>query len=281
VVGGGTDNQVELLGDRPLVVPSISVLSPHEQEELAEAQDVHGFVEDLAEGIRVKVVDLSGQNTKTVRVDIPFASEPAWRKPSLEGAADPDTVKTYLGHVLFEELASRGFHAQLFIGIERAAPGYEPRSGSHQAFALNDPGYLARLHPIFDMYGPEGDGGGGCTFEILSGAEQSALDIVQAARIYRNVYPGGLWWFNFRASTYRANMQYRLEGLSALRSTLVASDARCIEWAFIKTMYVKQLLADFLYRRIEGGWIDIETALFTARSWLHDTAAEIYERPAP
>ena len=72
-----------------------------------------------------------------------------------------------------------------------------------------------------------------------------------------------------------------LEGLSALRSTLIASDARCIEWFYIKITYVKRLLAGFLHQQIERGWVDEETALYAARSWLYDTAAEIYARPTP
>lgn len=119
----------------------------------------------------------------------------------------------------------------------------------------------------------------GATFELISAAELNALDIVQLARIHRNVVAGGLWWFNFRASTYRANMQYRIEALPACRSTLVATDARCIEWAYIKTRLVKRLLAEFLAAQVRDGWQDEDSALYTARSWLHDTAAAYY-RPA-
>ena len=114
---------------------------------------------------------------------------------------------------------------------------------------------------------------------MVSAAEQSALDIVQAARIYTNVYPGGLWWFNFRPSTYRANMQYRAEALPAPRSTLVASDARCIEWCYAKVMLVKRLLAEYLWDQVSRGWLDTEAALYTARMWLHDSAQPLY--PAP
>jgi len=88
--------------------------------------------------------------------------------------------------------------------------------------------------------------------------------------------PGGLWWFNFRASTYRETMRYRLEALPASRCTLLASDARCIEWVYCKTLVVKRLLAEFLSDQLERGWLDQDTALYVAREWLHDAAARLY-----
>ncbi|MGB2822335.1 MAG: hypothetical protein WBF17_15220 [Phycisphaerae bacterium] len=64
--------------------------------------------------------------------------------------------------------------------------------------------------------------------------------------------------------------------MPATRRTLVATDARCIEWAYCKTLLVKELLADFLYDRIRRGWLDEEVAMYVAAEWLHDAAARLY-----
>jgi glucuronate isomerase len=125
------------------------------------------------------------------------------------------------------------------------------------------------MHAVFGKYTD-------CTFEIVSGAQLSNLDIVQAAGIYPNVIPGGMWWFNFRTSVYNEMMQYRLEALPATRCTLVATDARSIEWAYCKTLTTKNLLAKFLWRQIEEGNIDRELAMFVAKEWLYGTASRLY-----
>ena len=80
----------------------------------------------------------------------------------------------------------------------------------------------------------------------------------------------------FRPSTYNHAMQVRFEAVPASKSTIVASDARCIEWCYGKILLVKMLLSDFLHKQIKHGWIDREGALWVAREWLHDAAARRY-----
>jgi len=171
------------------------------------------------------------------------------------------TVATYLTHVLFEALSEQGMFAQLFLGIER---NVTPRT----AMAVDDPRRITALYPLFEMYS--------CDFELVIGAPGNNLDAAQAARIYPNAHLGGLWWYNFRPSTYRQAMQVRLEAVPAMKAALVASDARCIEWCYGKILMVKLLLAQFLREQIEHEWIGEDDALWVARSWLYDAAARRY-----
>ena len=122
--------------------------------------------------------------------------------------------------------------AQFFLGIV-------PVRGTKEPMGIGRPNTVPTLYPLFERYG--------CDFELISGAPRLNMDIVQAARIYPNVFAGGLWWYNFRPSTYREVMQARLEAVPATKCTLLASDGRCIEWCYAKTMLVKNLLADFLH----------------------------------
>jgi glucuronate isomerase len=131
-------------------------------------------------------------------------------------------------------------------------------------------------NPIFGKNRISRDG-----FELVIGAPGNNMDAVQPARIYPNVHVGGLWWYNFRSSTYRQAMQVRLEAVPASKCALVASDARCIEWCYGKILLVKHLLADFLYDQITLGWIDRSDALWVAREWLHDAAARRYLPTGP
>jgi len=176
--------------------------------------------------------------------------------------ADPDkeTIDAWLTHALFRALGKRGMFAQFFVGISPVS--------SRSSMAINDPTCIPALYPLFERHS--------CDFEIVVGAPQMNLDAAQAARIYPNVHLGGLWWYNFRSSTYRQTMQVRLEAVPASKSSIVASDARCIEWCYGKILLVKRLLADFLFDQIENGWTDRDTALWVAREWLHDAAARRY-----
>jgi glucuronate isomerase len=178
------------------------------------------------------------------------------------GASSPE-IELFLGHALYRALARHKMAAQLYVGVE-------PTSGG-QRVAVNDTKRVANLHGLFDAY-PD------CSFELIAGAEGHNLDVVQAARVYPNVYVGGMWWYNFRASTYRQSMQYRLEALPASKCNLVVSDARCIEWCFGKILLIKRLMADFLYDQVEQGWLDASGALRVAQDWLHDSAAALYAK---
>ena len=169
-------------------------------------------------------------------------------------------IEAFLGHVLFSALAQHKMVAQLFLGVEPTCRGV--------VVAVNDTRRVPNLHGLFRRYD--------CKFELIAGAELLNLDVVQAARIFPNVYVGGMWWYNFRASTYRQSMQYRLEALPPAKCALVVSDARCIEWCYGKISLIKRLLADFLYDQIELEWLDTGEALRVAKWWLYHTPKTLY-----
>ena len=173
----------------------------------------------------------------------------------------PWQAEAVVSHVLLEALGEQGMFAQLFLGIERDV---SPRT----SMAVDMPRRITDLYPLFERYP--------CGFELVIGAPTDNMAAAQAARIYPNVYLGGLWWYNFRASTYGEAMQVRVEAVPASKSSIVASDARCIEWCYGKIWLVKALLADFLHRQVRQGWLSENDALWVAREWLHDAAARRY-----
>jgi glucuronate isomerase len=252
--------------------PSYNPVRRGELERVAEADDQKRAFSELVGKVRERLDEFQRAGIRAMRA--PWLFEPGdgliTDVPELKPAGNtPEQLKHAMAHAFFKELDARRFHLQIFLGVEGPKPGYKPRTKAHRSRPVNDTSRIVAMHEIFDMYAD-------CTFELINAAELSSLDIVQAARAYTNVYPGGLWWFTFRPSVYRANMQYRMEGLPACRSTFVATDARCIEWAYIKTMYVKRLMAEFLCDQVERGWLDEDSALSTAQWWLHDTGAGLY-----
>lgn len=193
---------------------------------------------------------------RTIRVEL---------EPLLSGRVAPepsDGLENRLYHAMLAELDRAGTRVQVFCGMKR---------DTRHHTMLNDPQRIVRLYPLFDRYSS-------IQFEFVNAAAGNNLDIVQAARVFTNVHPGGLWWFNFRASSYRDVFQQRFEALPALRSSIVASDARCIEWLYGKVLFVKTVLAQFLQEQIERGWTDAEGARRVAEYWLSESARSGYGR---
>jgi glucuronate isomerase len=175
--------------------------------------------------------------------------------------AGPASHRVFVLRALCRAAEEHGLFVQLFSGIEAVWGGGR--------VPVNRPSRLLPLYTLFRDYR--------CAFELVLGSSVDNLAAVQAATIFPNVNVGGMWWYNFRASTYRASMQARLEGLPPAKSVLVVSDARHVEWCYGKVLLIKQLLAEFLSGQIERGWLDQEDALWVARAWLHDAAAARYD----
>ncbi|NQX59427.1 glucuronate isomerase [Paenibacillus qinlingensis] len=195
-----------------------------------------------------------------VMTTLPSYEASANRKVVVGQGSTKDEILMMLLHELGVAAEQRGLLIQLFLGVERSWCG--------TATPVNDPARILKLSALFEAYA--------CTFELVVASELNNLDIVQAAWNFPNVHVGGHWWFNFRASTYRDSMQYRLEALPAIKSSLIVSDARCMEWSYGKIVLVKRIVSDFLWGQIEAGWINHDTAIYVAENWLYHSAAKRY-----
>ncbi|MFO8082544.1 MAG: glucuronate isomerase [Armatimonadota bacterium] len=180
--------------------------------------------------------------------------------PLLASSTRPAEARTFVMHHLADAATRHGLFLQLFLGMERG--------WSSQVTAHNRADRIIALHGLFERYE--------CRFDLVLSTNLLNFDSVQTARMFPNVHLGGLWWFNFRPSTYRDIMQYRMEALPPAKSALIASDARCVEWCYAKVMLVKRLLAEFLQQQVDRGWLDEDDALWMAREWLHDSAMRLY-----
>ncbi len=114
-------------------------------------------------------------------------------------------------------------------------------------------------------------------FELVLGDSIGNSYAMNAARCFKSIHVGGLWWYNFCTSIYRQIMQQRFETLPSIKSLIVVSDARCIEWCYGKIVLIKRLLADYLQDQVDQGWISRDGALKTGRNWLHNSAEALYE----
>jgi hypothetical protein len=203
----------------------------------------------VVSSLHAAVDAMASQGQKGARIDFDLfesIGNTPWRHALLDG--------------IFSRLHSHGMFVQMFVGMKRVPTG---------SFPQDDPARITGLIPFFQKY-PN------CRFELVCAAEGNCLDVVQAAVMNPNVYPGGLWWFTFRPSMYRQTLEQRLEALAPLKCPVLASDATCIEWCYGKTMLVKSLVAEFLAGKVNAGWISEDCAIRTASAWLFEAPAAYY-----
>lgn len=192
----------------------------------------------------------------------PFALRTYGNGTSLKRSGNTkDEITVALLHELCKSAEKHNLFIQFFLGVEH---GWSSNTGA----PVNDPNRILNLHGLFDQYH--------CKFELVVATEINTMDVVQAARLFPNVHAGGLWWFTFRPSIFMECMQRRFEALPPSSSSLIVSDARCIEWCYGKTLLIKKLVADYLYEQVQAGWVDRNEALRIAREWLYESAASRY-----
>ena len=240
-------------------------------ERILESDAPRAVGEDARADIRQYVAGIAGRGCRGMRVHV-HAFERGSREANLAAVLNGDKLPArkagdmdahaFIAHAILSALSEhKGMFAQFFLGIT-------PLDGCREPMGIGTPHTVPGLYPLFSRYA--------CDFELVAGAPRLNMDIVQVARLYPNVHAGGLWWYNFRSSTYREAMQARIEAVPAGKSVILASDARCIEWCYAKTLLVKYLLADFLHEQVQNDWINENDALWVVREWLHDAAERRY-----
>ena len=173
-----------------------------------------------------------------------------------------DDCYIYLLHAICAFAESRDVSLQFFLGVER---GY-----CRDVVPVNNNERILNLYGLFEKYK--------INFDLVVASEGNNMDVVQAAHIFRNVHVGGMWWFNFRPSTYMDAMAKRFEVLASTKTYLSISDSRCIEWCYGKNVLIKKLAGDFLSRKVDEGFINYNDALEIAGDWLFGSANKLYSR---
>ena len=175
--------------------------------------------------------------------------------------SDLDDCLIFMLHTVCALAQEMKLTVQFFLGVEN---GY-----CSSAAPVNRTDRILNLYGLFEAYSK-------CRFDLVVATEVNNMDVVQAAQIFPNVYVGGMWWFNFRPSTYKDAMAKRFEALASNKSYLSISDSRCIEWCYGKNVLIRKLMCDFLVSRVEEGYVDYEGALEIARDWLYETPNLLY-----
>jgi hypothetical protein len=261
VVNYSEHSRFESMREDAILIPRIDGLLGRWVEEISEASSPSDAYEQLTHETLHPLIDSYRANgSPGIMTTLPRLASSANRIHSYKPGASKDELRMALLHEIGAAAERNGMLVQLFLGVERSWCG--------TAFPANDTERILKLTGLFERYS--------CPFELVVASELNNLDVVQAAWNFPNVHIGGHWWFNFRASTYRDSMQYRLEALPSSKSSLIVSDARCMEWSYGKIALVKRLTGEFLWNQMTAGWVDSEIAIKTAEDWLYRSAAQRY-----
>ena len=200
-----------------------------------------------------------GKGVKAIMTSLRILNKKTWQNTG-EELASIDDCFIYLLHAICGFAEDNGFNIQFFLGVEH---GY-----CNVAIPVNNNERVVNLYGLFEKYNTK--------FDLVVASEANNMDVVQAAHIFRNVYVGGMWWFNFRPSTYLEAMARRFEVLPSNKTYLSISDSRCIEWCYGKNALIKKLAGDFLSSKVDEGFVNFEDALEIARDWLYAAPAQLY-----
>mgnify|MGYP000854029948 CR=1 FL=1 len=171
-----------------------------------------------------------------------------------------DDALIFVLHCLSSAVEKQGMFLQFFLGVES--------NYCSQSVPANDPDRVTKLYGLFERYS--------CPFDIVLATKINNIDAIWAANIFPNVYVGAMWWYNYLPELYRETLQYRIEAVPMVKSSIIATDARCLEWSYGKALVVKKVLAEFLAQQIKLGWIDEDLAVRTARCWLCETPMKLF-----
>jgi glucuronate isomerase len=108
-------------------------------------------------------------------------------------------------------------------------------------------------------------------FQCFLSSRHANQSLCTLCRELPNLSLAGYWWHNFFPSAMRQVMEERLDMLPVNKQIGFFSDAYCVEWAYAKSVIVKQELARVLAQKVECGQYDEETAVGIAGEILFDT----------
>ena len=175
------------------------------------------------------------------------------------GVKERDIYACYLLELFLHEVeraAGKGAVVQLAVGAEPLP--YE--SGSKlRSDTVFDIAQLVSRHKNLN-------------FQVfLANAHQNQA-ICSLVRELPNLYTFGYWWHNFYPGFIAQVMQERLDMIPINKNIGFFTDAYCVDWAYGKSMFIRNIMADVMAERIAKGRYTKEEALSFCAALLYGVA---------
>ena len=107
--------------------------------------------------------------------------------------------------------------------------------------------------------------------EIVFQPSFAAEPLRTLCRELPNMALAGYWWHNFFPGAMRQVMEERLDMLAINKQAGFFSDAYCIEWAYAKSVMVRNQLAQVMAQKVAQGQYSQDQAVEIAHAILFDT----------
>lgn len=178
------------------------------------------------------------------------------------GPAERDVYASYVNEAFLTELEARlgdGIVFQFSLGAEPLPRETSSRLSQRTIAQLAE---MVARHP-------------GLRFQCFLASRHAGQSLCTLCRELPNLSLAGYWWHCFFPGAIRQLIEERLDMLPTNRQVGFFSDAYCVEWAYAKSLMVRQALAEVLARKVEQGQYYEELALDTGRRVLFDAPREL------
>ena len=225
-------------------------------------------VDDVHEAVRWYVGQIPADQllsvTGHISTDIDYAlvddkqMASALSRREIAGPKERDTYASYVNEILLTELEQAMGDKLVF----QFSLGAEPLP--HETCSRLSQRTIAQLAEMVARHPNLG-------FMCYLSSYHANQSLCTLAGELPNLWPIGYWWHNFFPGTIRRLMEERLDMLPVNKQVGFFSDAYCIEWAYAKSVMVKQALAEVLAAKIEQGQYDEDMAVGIARDVFYET----------
>lgn len=178
------------------------------------------------------------------------------------GSWERDIYANYINNQYFKTLSRYGKKAAVSISVGAEPLKYETgtKLSAETLYAIES---LANQYPGLD-------------FILFNGCDYQDTALSGIIRETQNVYAAGFWWHNFYPSTIETIIRSRLERLPLSKWFGYFSDAYCVDWAYGKSLLIRDCFAHALASFVDRGVYSLNDALFVARQLLYQNAKNYF-----
>ena len=178
------------------------------------------------------------------------------------GILERDIYANYINNKYFEILAKYNKRAAVSISIGAEPLKFETASklNAETLYAIES---LANKYSNID-------------FIIFNGSDYQDTTLATIIRETQNVYAAGFWWHNFYPSSISKIIRDRLERIPINKWFGYFSDAYCVDWAYGKSMLIKDCYAHTLSDLVDKKYFSFDDAEYVAKQLMYQNAKDYF-----
>ncbi len=186
----------------------------------------------------------------------------ALKNRSIATAAERDIYANYINNKYFKQLEKNGKGAAVAISIGAEPLHFETASklNADTLYAIES---LAARYPTID-------------FIIFNGNDYHDNTLLTIIRETQNVYAAGFWWHNFYPGTITQIISNRLDRIPLNKWFGYFSDAYCADWAYGKSLLIKDCFARALAAMMDQNRLSFDDAAYIAGRLLYQNAKDYF-----